>query len=45
MSRDLDKMTIHSKCVRDGVFEVNGVIFYAETTLDAIRKYLRVKKT
>ena len=38
-------MQIHSKTLKKGVFEVNGVVIYAESHVEAIRKYLRQPKT
>ena len=37
-------MMIHSKDKGNGRYEVNGVMFYAKTHAEALRKYLRVKK-
>lgn len=39
-----NKMTISIKAIKEGTFEVNGVIMYADTPLEAQRKYLRQKK-
>ena len=33
-----------SRQMKEGMFEVNGVVLYAETIIEAQRKYLRKKK-
>ena len=45
MSKD-DKKTlnIHSKAMPGNRFEVNGVIMYAPTHVEAIKKYIRKQK-
>jgi len=40
----VDKMKIRSKDLGNGKFNVEGIIFYADTMIEAIRKYLRAKK-
>ena len=41
---DKDKMTIKSRDLGGGRYEVCGVIFYAKSHIKAIRKWLRTKK-
>ena len=40
----MNKLKIHSKQIKSGVWEVEGIIFYAKTHYEAIRKYLRKNK-
>jgi len=37
-------MKIHSRQIKEGMYEVEGVVLYAKTHLEAIWKYLRIKK-
>ena len=41
---DTFKMVLKSRCVKDGMYEVNGVIFYADTHTEALKKYRRAKE-
>ncbi len=41
--KDIDKISIHSRCISKGRYEVNGVIIYADTMSESIRKYIRAK--
>ncbi len=38
------KISISIRAIREGLFEVNGVIFNADTPLEAQAKYLRNRK-
>ena len=43
MSRD-KTITIRARKVRSNVYEVDGVIIYADTKQEAIRKWTRARK-
>lgn len=38
------KLKIKTKKIKDGLYEVEGVIFYANSRIDAIRKWARSNK-
>ena len=43
MSKDKKTLAIKSKDLGGGKYEVEGVIFYCDSHLEAIRKYIRAK--
>ena len=40
----VDKLTVRSRAVRKGLYEVEGVMLTAKSMTEAIRKWRRVKK-
>lgn len=37
-------LKIRSRAVKDGMYEIEGVIIYADTHAEALRKWCRAKK-